>query len=264
MVTMRLEMIYFATNRIYFRLHFLGHYYCGLTLVCQCLLVFNCQWTSSPTDMGISCDYKQTLCVTALTRLTVQWNKSVPFSVCNATTHNFNHRMKHLHIGQACFCLNLCSRFPSCHLSILKWILIKFGYYTWHWASFSLLETVQRPWWSDTGHTGSVDGAELDFRDVESDGGGLQSGLHNLQRTSQNSAYCTTTSRRRWGRGWEWKGKETKRGTVEERDRKGENIMRKTNTKHCLLAFKLVTRDRQKQWWIWIPLIYSACIVFWF
>lgn len=66
-------------------------------------------------------------------------------------------------------------------------------------SSFSLLETMQRPWRGYTGHTGSVDGAELDFRDVESDGGGLKSGLHHFQRTSQNSTHCTSTSRREQG-----------------------------------------------------------------
>lgn len=60
-----------------------------------------------------------------------------------------------------------------------------------------LLETVQRTRWGNAGHAGSIHSAELDFRDVESDGGGLQSGLHHFQRTGQNGSDCPPTSRRK-------------------------------------------------------------------
>lgn len=60
-----------------------------------------------------------------------------------------------------------------------------------------LLETVQRTRWGNAGHASSIYSAELDFRDVESDGGGLQSGLHHFQRTGQNGADCPPTSRRK-------------------------------------------------------------------
>lgn len=63
---------------------------------------------------------------------------------------------------------------------------------------FFLLETVQRTRWGNAGHAGSIHSAELDFRDVESDGGGLQPGLHHLQRTGQNGSDCPPTSRRKW------------------------------------------------------------------
>lgn len=64
-------------------------------------------------------------------------------------------------------------------------------------SSLFLLKTVQRPRRSYTGHTGSVHSAELNFRDVESDGGGLEPGLHHFQRTCQNSTYCTSASGRK-------------------------------------------------------------------
>jgi len=54
------------------------------------------------------------------------------------------------------------------------------------------LETVQGPWWGHTGHAGPIDGTELNL--IESDGGGLQTSLHDFQWTSQYGSYRAPTS----------------------------------------------------------------------
>ena len=46
------------------------------------------------------------------------------------------------------------------------------------------------------GHAGSVDGAELHLGDVEGHMGGLEAGLHHLQRTGEDGAHRTPASRR--------------------------------------------------------------------
>lgn len=72
---------------------------------------------------------------------------------------------------------------------------------------FDLLETVQRTWRSHASNACSIHSTELDFRDVESNGGGLQPGLHHFQRTCQNSSHCTATSRAKLSRSGKTEGK---------------------------------------------------------
>lgn len=73
---------------------------------------------------------------------------------------------------------------------------------------FSLLKTMQGAWRGHASDAGSIHGAELDLRDVESNGGGLQPGLHHFQRTGQNSSHCAATSRAKFNRVKEGKKKE--------------------------------------------------------
>ncbi len=58
------------------------------------------------------------------------------------------------------------------------------------------LETVQGAWWRHAGHTGPVDGTELNLRYIEGDGGRLQTGLHYFQGTSQYGSNRAPTSGR--------------------------------------------------------------------
>lgn len=53
---------------------------------------------------------------------------------------------------------------------------------------------MQRTGGSHASDACSIHSTELDFRDVESNGGGLQPGLHHFQRTGQNSSHCAATS----------------------------------------------------------------------
>lgn len=89
---------------------------------------------------------------------------------------------------------------------------------------FFLLETVQRTRWCNAGHAGSIHSAELDFRDVESDGGGLQPGLHHFQRTGQNGSNCPPTSRRKRviSQGRTIRGMTTKSGGRGKKEIRGE------------------------------------------
>lgn len=54
---------------------------------------------------------------------------------------------------------------------------------------------MKRAWWWHTGHTGSIDGIELDLRYVECDGGRLQTGLHYFQRAGQYRSNRSPTSK---------------------------------------------------------------------
>lgn len=83
---------------------------------------------------------------------------------------------------------------------------------------FSLLETMHRPRRSHASDAGSIHSTELDFRDVESNGGGLQPGLHHFQRTGQNSSHCAATSRAKLNRSGDERGQKIKR-KLEERAR---------------------------------------------
>lgn len=48
--------------------------------------------------------------------------------------------------------------------------------------------------WGHAGHTRPADRTELNLRHVEGDGGRLETGLHDFQRTSQNGSYRPPTS----------------------------------------------------------------------
>lgn len=58
-----------------------------------------------------------------------------------------------------------------------------------------LLETVKRARRRHTGHTGCIDGIELNLRYVERDGGRLQTGLHYFQRAGQYSSNRSPTTK---------------------------------------------------------------------
>lgn len=76
---------------------------------------------------------------------------------------------------------------------------------------FSLLETMHRPRRSHASDASSIHSTELDFRDVESNGGGLQPGLHHFQRTGQNSSHCAATSRAKLNKSGDERGQKIKR-----------------------------------------------------
>lgn len=80
----------------------------------------------------------------------------------------------------------------------------------------SLLKTVQGARRGHASDARSIHSAELDLRDVESNGGGLQPGLHHFQRTGQNSSHCAATSRAKFNRSGVKECKK-KRKKVEER-----------------------------------------------
>lgn len=56
------------------------------------------------------------------------------------------------------------------------------------------LEAVQGPRRGHAGHAGSVDRAELHLRHIEGDGGRLQPGFHDFQRTGQYGTDRAPTS----------------------------------------------------------------------
>lgn len=117
---------------------------------------------------------------------------------------------------------------------------------------FSLLKTMQRTRRSHASDACSIHSTELDLRDVECNGGGLQPGLHHFQRTGQNSSHCTATSRAKFNRSGMKEGK----NKVEERAWVAGNVNMATVSFSIYLGENREEADENKRnihvnkWWV--------------